>query len=331
MDFNFGYKGTSINSLLNAFNHKVDSLIVFDYTDVYGTTCKLEDLKNSELIENLKLTKMTYPNCLVENIPKLFLGNGELIRRLKQVEMHQGIDFLEISDHLYIDENLNVHKLPYCDFDILNSKWLTIQEKTAFCHLVHQDIPYETFESLLNARSLEIFKGFFDIFGHTYKIADFLFLFGDAPFRYPTYGESEVSNQLSRILAFRNIAFYVNKDLNYKKINNHHELEGVHGTATFKELIEDDESVKSLKQFCFRVVLLNKPFISKTFFSVLKMADQIINVFSLDHSTRVCPENTFLVYFYSDQKLPENLFNYLMIEEKCILNDVSFCSKNENL
>ncbi|ELQ73816.1 RAB proteins geranylgeranyltransferase component A (RAB escort protein) [Trachipleistophora hominis] len=329
MDFEYGYEGTSAKDLIKLFDIRKKDTIVYDNSDFYGTTSTPLDLPTSKYVKDVQTIKMTEPKCLIETEPQLFRTNGRLLSKLEELDLLLNIDFIEIYDHLYIDENLCIYKVPYFDYEIANSNWLEAQEKNAYFYFVHNGIKYEDFIASMSKRSLQIFNSSLNILTYENCIPNYLSSFGTPPFSYPMYGEREISDQLSRVLSFRNISFYVNKSLKCTRVNDHYEINGIYGNATFRKRKSEANEVVSPVSFYFRVLLLKQPFILPTFFGTIMVDKKIVNVISINCSAKVCPPNTFLVYFYADHKLPAHLMSHLKIDENNILNDVTFSNMRE--
>ncbi|ELA48134.1 hypothetical protein VCUG_00372 [Vavraia culicis subsp. floridensis] len=329
MDFEHGYEGTSIRTLIKLFEIDQKEVIVFDNSEFYGTTSSPSDLATSKYVKNIKINKMSEPKCLVETTPQLFRTNGCLISRLEELDLLLNIDFVEIYDHLYIDEDLTVYKVPYFDYEIVKSKWLSAQEKNAYFYFVHSCLKYEEFRAAMSDESLRIFNNSLSIQTYENCVPNYLSSFGNPPFSYPIYGLREISDQLSRMLSFRNVSFYVNKDVKCTQMSNHYEISGIHGSATFKKRKNGTNIGAVHKLFYFRVLLLKQPFILPLFFGVITINKKVVNVIAVDCSVKVCPPDTFLVYFYSDHELPAQLLPHLKIEDENVLNDACFNNRDE--
>lgn len=322
MNFKYGHEGTSIDDFITIIEKNEFDLIVFEKAGSYGTTCRIEDLENTEKIKNLQIVKCSDHTIQIELYPRVFLHIDDNLNKLEEYDTFQSIYWIEIRNHILITEEYKIYKIPYNDYDIVTAKWMNPIEKKLWYLLVHKKIDFDTFEKEISKECYNIMQSIILREKSKNNIPIYLKTFGSTPFYYPMYGEKEVSDQMSRILAFKNIAFYVDKDLTVTKKNKRYELMGTHGKAEFEVFLTKNKTAKEKKYV--KVCLLNHKFLKKKFFGTYKIKQSLIFIISLDSTTRICSKDTFLLYIYSFDPLPVNIKEKLRIAENTVINEINF-------
>lgn len=347
MDFEYGFKGTSVENLFEIFKTDKKDLIVFDYQ--YGTSFSLNDLKNSKYISNLCYKKQNtleskdseeldafknlLKKCLIESNPRLF--DLEFVTKIYEYDSLKIINFISINEHFVIKDKI-FYKIPYNEYDIATSNWLTPKDKLYLYRFIKNEISYFELQQKTKPIVCEILNS--AIINENCKniLPFYLSKFNTKNlFFYPIYGEKEISDQLSRVLAFQNVAFYIEKNISLQK-KEIYELNGEQGTVTFKYLINSNQINERMKRISLeneenynkkyiRIFICKE--IKNCFFGVLLKNKNIYFIIRLNENCKVVPKNFHILYVYGKTEIPENILEELKIEEKDVLIDISFENK----
>ena len=116
MDFKYGYESTSLDKIIHILQEKETSVIVFDTH--YGTTFSLSNLKKTDRIENLKISREdSSENMLIESYPRLFMPDSENLKIISEHDSFRSIYFIPIRHH-FVVKNGTFYKIPYNFYEI---------------------------------------------------------------------------------------------------------------------------------------------------------------------------------------------------------------------
>lgn len=111
--------GTSITELLPIRNTASSTLVVHNQT-TYGTSYTIDGLMNIEYISNLKVIKHTTRKVTLEAIPSIFITKVNVISM---------VEYVRIKQHVYIDSEMNVYKIPYTVNELIDCQFVTDRDR----------------------------------------------------------------------------------------------------------------------------------------------------------------------------------------------------------
>lgn len=252
MEFEYGFFGTSVDELLEIYRKRLKNLIIFDDQETYGTTYKLTGIE--KYLKNLKYFVRNeqdyFDKLFIESYPRLFITNSAFIDTVFQADTSNSINFISITNH-YVFYDKKFYKIPYNDFDIACSDWMDLSQKVSLQKFVNNFIEYEEFNTESNKNVLKILNmAKISNRGHTFP--SYLKNYGQSELLcYPIYGEKEISDHLSRMLAFRNVCFYIDESVSHRRYDktfdklSEIEIDGENADESDSENEEDAQSVKS--------------------------------------------------------------------------------------
>ncbi|KRH94679.1 RAB proteins geranylgeranyltransferase component A (RAB escort protein), partial [Pseudoloma neurophilia] len=267
----------------------------------------------------------------IESNPRLFETNSELIDIIVGADMFGQMNFISIIDH-YVFLKGKFYKIPYNDFDIAESDWLTVKEKLFLQKFANNKIQFFEFEANVRPLVVEILNSA-KIRRRSHAIPVYLKNYGTNELLcYPIFGEREISDQMSRMLAFKNVAFYMEDEIKLldqhgreiknkpKKLPTFYQLSGQYGKARFDQFLTSEIPRKRQKKYV-KVLILSKPLKEGNFFITFS---QNIFIFQLDWETRVCPTNMFLIYIFAKDPLQSDIENEIGLDHESIILSISF-------
>lgn len=332
--FDLVIEGTTLKDL---FLHEcAQSVVVIDRAANYGSTYhSLSALAESSYISDFKIHKNEYSNnkyrIAIEALPFL-LGKGDpVISKFSRKVFGNEVEYVDIKKIYYLEDS--VFTLPTSKTDILD---LIISKEDKF-----------HFYKAIAEKSLGIIKENFSEKTHPlYKMLvehsvftetdfnNYCANFGSAPFLYPVYGISEISETACMSNSFNNVTYVLNKNLEEVCST---DTEYQHCFKCDLGIIKGKNVIRStlkMKDWNIRVIITKEISFSGNFLMFLRFPmvkneidsdSGIIKVISIDSSAEVCENGYQILYFMSDSSpIPDSALEKLELDNNDVYLDISF-------
>lgn len=321
------------------------NIVVLDKSGNYGTTySKIESLRDSPYVKNLEVAKNTESlngtklKFSVESLPFLLSYGDHAVESFKRKIMDGEIEYVNISDILFISEGLT--RVPASKNDILK---MDLSDDDRFC----------LFRAIRSA-DLSVLRNSFKNKNHpvyqalaiceVFSQRDFERLsrnFGSGIFIYPVHGMSEISESVSMLNSFKGTTYVINNTLRRIDVPPTDEYKHVFGCELGTLYAKEFRQQKlEMKEHFVRVVLTQKQKFHGNFLAflvpdktdcVVEVAcrpdceDKFTKVIGLNSFAEVCNGGLQLLYFIKKhRRIEDREVRQLLIFEKDILVDLSF-------
>ena len=342
--FDLALTGTTLKDLFACDPNQ--KTVVIDSSGNYGTTySSLSNLETSPYIMNYKLLKDRRQNnekVMIESIPLVLGAKDRIIQLFGENAFGEQLGFVDICDIYYISDVQT--RIPTSKNDIAN---LSLSNSDLF--FLYKGIKERNLniiEENFKNKHHPLYKAL--IIKRIFSEKEFMkycLNFGDAPFVYPLYGLSELSESASMKNSFQGTVYVLNKDMHYSIKEN----------ECYKHTFTCDLGIVSAKEFKprildsklqnIKVILTQKRKFTGNFLAYLDSSNDfminitktsndnekgLIKIIGIYSDAEVCPEGHQLLYFIREnEEIDNSILKAFSIFDEDIILEVNYTSKYE--
>ncbi|EJW03093.1 hypothetical protein EDEG_00244 [Edhazardia aedis USNM 41457] len=311
-EFEIIYKGTTLKDCLNVRKYIGQKIIVVDDKSEYGECVKIK-------------------NCIIEKRPQLLRISDHLLDILVQMNIHIFVDFVTINNHIYYKDGI-VYEIPGSKNQIAECSFLTNKDKFLLFQAIKNHKINETIDLSKNAFEM-FFKAICECNDPNLQyLKRFISCFEQEKFIYPLYGFKDICETISRCNAVNGVAYYLDENVEISKIDDKFIIYSKYGNIIGNELKTSETLSKSASGNIkyYRVINYSKEFLYNRFYGVFDMINYKIHCIALDSEAKICPNDTYLLYFWKfNSQIEDDDIIKIGLKKEDILFEYSFNTDDE--